>query len=163
MRVRVPNNVGRAVQTDPTLLHHALAFVEQRKFWESLAQKFDRFQTLRNNMQQGVQTDAMYNIQQWWVLLSNTVASLCSAQGLTDANLMTSQKVQGIGVHTGCYGAMRLDQVNELSYVFIFYSFFCQHHPLIRWCPGSDCGYLVKVVEPKAKRIWCSHCYSIFW
>ncbi|KAM7437995.1 E3 ubiquitin-protein ligase arih2 [Porites harrisoni] len=37
-----------------------------------------------------------------------------------------------------------------------------KHHPLIRWCPGSDCGYLVKVVEPKAKRIWCSHCYSIF-
>ena len=60
-------------------------------------------------MQQGVQTDAMYNIQQCWVLLSNTVASVCTAQDLTDANLMTSQKVQGIGVHTGCYGALRLD------------------------------------------------------
>ena len=60
-------------------------------------------------MQQGVQTDAMYNFQQWWVLLSNTVASLCSAQGLTDAKLMTSQEVQGMWIHTGCYGAMRLD------------------------------------------------------
>ena len=31
MRMRVPNNVGRAVQTDPTLLHHASAFTEQKK------------------------------------------------------------------------------------------------------------------------------------
>ncbi|XP_015750325.1 PREDICTED: E3 ubiquitin-protein ligase ARIH2-like [Acropora digitifera] len=36
-------------------------------------------------------------------------------------------------------------------------------HPLIRWCPGNDCGCLVKVVESKAKRIWCSNCYSVFW
>lgn len=35
-------------------------------------------------------------------------------------------------------------------------------HPLIRWCPGNDCGFLVKVLEPKAKRIWCSNCSSIF-
>ncbi|XP_074608822.1 E3 ubiquitin-protein ligase ARIH2-like isoform X2 [Acropora palmata] len=35
-------------------------------------------------------------------------------------------------------------------------------HPLIRWCPGNDCGCLVKVVESKAKRIWCSNCYSVF-
>ena len=53
VRVRGPNNVGRAVQ------------------------KFDRFQTLRNNMQQGVQTDATFNIQQCWELLANNVASVC--------------------------------------------------------------------------------------
>lgn len=35
-------------------------------------------------------------------------------------------------------------------------------HPLIRWCPGNDCGFLVKVLEPKAKRIWCSNCNSVF-
>ena len=52
MRVRGPNNVARAVQ------------------------KFDRFQTLRNNMQQSVQTDATCNIQQCWELLGNKVASV---------------------------------------------------------------------------------------
>ena len=52
MSVRGPNNVGRAVQTDPTLLRYASAITEQAKCWELLAEKFDRFQTLRNNIQQ---------------------------------------------------------------------------------------------------------------
>ena len=52
MRVRGPNNVGRAVQTDPTLLRYASAITEQKKWWELSAKKFDRFQTLRNNTQQ---------------------------------------------------------------------------------------------------------------
>ena len=52
MSVRGPNNVGRAVQTDPTSLHYASAITEQKKCWELLAEKFDRFQTLRNNIQQ---------------------------------------------------------------------------------------------------------------
>ena len=73
-----PNNVGRAVQTDPTLLRHDSAITEQRKCWELLAEKFDWFQTLRNNMQQGVQTDATCNIQQFWELLANNVASVCT-------------------------------------------------------------------------------------
>ena len=54
MSVRGPNNVGRAVQTDPTLLRYASAITEQKKCWELLAEKFDRFQTLRNNIQQHV-------------------------------------------------------------------------------------------------------------
>ena len=60
MRVRGPNHVGRPVQTEQTLLRYTSAIAEQKKCWELLAQKFDRFQTLgrRNNMQQGVQTDA---------------------------------------------------------------------------------------------------------
>ena len=37
MCVRGPNNVGRAVQTDPTLLRFASAITEQKKFWELLA------------------------------------------------------------------------------------------------------------------------------
>ena len=45
MRVRGPNNVGRGVQTDPTLLRYASAIMEQKKFWELLAEKFDRLQT----------------------------------------------------------------------------------------------------------------------
>ena len=52
MRVRGPNNVGRAVQTDPTLLRYASAVTEQKKCWELWVQKFDRFQGLRNNSQQ---------------------------------------------------------------------------------------------------------------
>ena len=51
MSVRGPNNVGRAVKTDPTLLRYASAITEQNKCWELLAEKF-RFQTLRNNTQQ---------------------------------------------------------------------------------------------------------------
>ena len=52
MSVRGPNNVGRAVQTDPTLLRYASVVTEEKKFWELLAEKFDRFQTWRNNTQQ---------------------------------------------------------------------------------------------------------------
>ena len=40
------------MQTDPTLLRYASAITEQKKCWELLAEKFDRFQTLRNNIQQ---------------------------------------------------------------------------------------------------------------
>ena len=51
-RVRGPNNVGRAVQTDPILLRHASSITEQKKCWKSLAEKFDWFQTLRKSSQQ---------------------------------------------------------------------------------------------------------------
>ena len=78
MSVRGPNNVRRAVQTDPTLLRYASAITEQKKCWELLAEKFDQFQTLRNNMQQGVQTDATWNIQQCWELEANNVAFVCT-------------------------------------------------------------------------------------
>ena len=40
------------MQTDPTLLRYVSAITEQKKCWELLAEKFDRFQTLRNNSQQ---------------------------------------------------------------------------------------------------------------
>ena len=50
--MRGPNNAGRAVQTDPTLLRYASAIMEQKKCWELLAEKFDPFQTLCNNTQQ---------------------------------------------------------------------------------------------------------------
>ena len=79
LSVRGPNNDGRAMQTDPTLWLYASAITEQKKCWELLAEKFDWFQTLRNNTQQGVQTDATCNIQQCWELLvNNNVASVCT-------------------------------------------------------------------------------------
>ena len=52
LSVRGPNNVGRVVQTDPRLLCYVSAITEEKKCWESLAEKSDRFQTLRNNTQQ---------------------------------------------------------------------------------------------------------------
>ena len=52
MCVLGPNSVGGVVQTDPTLLRYAPAITEQKKCWELLPEKFDRFQTLRNNTQQ---------------------------------------------------------------------------------------------------------------
>ena len=52
MSVRGPNDVGRTVQTDPTSLRDASAITEKKKCWELLAEKFNRFQTLRNNAQQ---------------------------------------------------------------------------------------------------------------
>ena len=34
--------------------------------------------TTRTNIQQGMQMDATYNIQQRWELLANSVASICT-------------------------------------------------------------------------------------
>ena len=83
MRVRGPNNVGRPVQTEQTLLRYTSAIAEQKKFWELLAQNFDEFRILGNNtsvsalnnMQQGVRTDATCKIQQCLELFANNVAS----------------------------------------------------------------------------------------
>ena len=52
MRVRGPNNVGRPVQTEQTLLRYTSAIAEQKKCWELLAQNFDQFQILGSNSYQ---------------------------------------------------------------------------------------------------------------
>ena len=86
MSVRGPNNVGRAVQTDPTLLRYASAITEKKKCWELLAESLTCFKlcaTTSNNMQQGVQTDATCNIQQCWELLTNNAASVCTRLQVT--------------------------------------------------------------------------------
>ena len=72
MSVRGPNNVGRAVQTNPTLLRYASVILEQRNVgscWLNSLTGFKLCATTRNNMQQGVQTDATCNIQQCCVRL----------------------------------------------------------------------------------------------
>ena len=43
MHLRDQNNVGRAAQTDPTLLRYSSAITEQKKCWELLAQSFTGF------------------------------------------------------------------------------------------------------------------------
>ena len=74
MSVCGPNNVGRAVQKDPTLLRYASAITEQKKCWKLLAEKFDQFQTLRNNTQQHA-TEPCKRTQH---VTSNNVASVCT-------------------------------------------------------------------------------------
>ena len=73
MRVRGSNNVGRAVQTDPTLLRYASAITEKKKSWELLAQNFEPFQTLRNNTQQHATTSNMACKRTQHVTSSNVV------------------------------------------------------------------------------------------
>jgi len=58
------------MQTDATTPNFVgPKITEQKKCWELLAEKIDRFQTLRDNMQQGMQTDSTCNIQQFSVRL----------------------------------------------------------------------------------------------
>ena len=77
MSVRGPCSVGRTVQTDPTLLPYASAITEQKKCWELLAEKFDRFQTLRNNTQQHPTTSNRV-CKRTQHVTSNNVASVCN-------------------------------------------------------------------------------------
>ena len=77
MRVRGLNNVGRAVKTDPKLLRYASAITEQKKCWELLAQKFDGFQTLRNNSQHRATTCNRMCRRTQHVTFNN-VASVCA-------------------------------------------------------------------------------------
>ena len=79
--VRGPNNVGRAVQR----IQHCCATLRRSRnktnvgsCWLKSLTGFKLCATTRNNMQQGVQTDATCNIQQCWELLANNVASVCT-------------------------------------------------------------------------------------
>ena len=82
MHVRGPSNVEKAAKMAPTLLCYFAVITEQKKCWESLVQKFDRFETLRNNSQQHsticnrmCKQMQHVDIQQCWELLTNNVAS----------------------------------------------------------------------------------------
>ena len=88
MSTRGPNNVGRAVQTDPTLLRYASAITEQKKCWELLAEKFDWFQTLRNNTQQHP-TTCNRVCKRTQHVTSNNVASVCTKPYTTLARKLT--------------------------------------------------------------------------
>ena len=82
MSVRGASNVGRAAQTDPTLLRYASAITQQkrsvRSCWLKSLTGFKLCATTHNNVQQGVQMDATCNIQQCWEWLVNNVASICT-------------------------------------------------------------------------------------
>lgn len=54
-----PNNVGRAVQTDPTLLPYVSVISEPKECWKLLVSNFaQQLLTTRNSMLYGVQLDA---------------------------------------------------------------------------------------------------------
>ena len=52
MRNAWPQQCWKSCANGSNLLRYASAIREQKKCWELLAEKFDRFQTLRNNIQQ---------------------------------------------------------------------------------------------------------------
>ena len=66
------------MQTDQTLLHYASAVMEQKMF-RVAGSKFDRSQTLRSNMKQGLQTQHV---------TSNNVASVCPGPGLNSRKVI---------------------------------------------------------------------------
>ena len=70
IRVCGPNNVGRTAGVNRSNIV-ALHSSNHRTKEMLLAQKFDQFQTVRNNMQKGVQTDMTCNIPLYWELLAN--------------------------------------------------------------------------------------------
>ena len=76
MSVCHPNNVGRAVQTDPTFLRYASGNQGTKEKMFSSLTNLKLCTTTPNNMQQGVQRDETCNIQQCRQLLANNVASV---------------------------------------------------------------------------------------
>ena len=79
MSVCHPNNVRRAVQTDPTFLRYASGNQRTKEMlgcWLSSLTNLKLCTTTPNNMQQGVQRDETCNIQQCRQLLANNVASV---------------------------------------------------------------------------------------
>ena len=73
-----PQQCWKSCETDPILLRFASAITEQKKCWELLAEKFDRFKTFRNGMQQGVQMNATCNIKKCWEVFANNVVPVCT-------------------------------------------------------------------------------------
>ena len=127
MSVRGPNNVGRAVQMDPTLLRYASAITAQKKCWEFLAQNFDRFQTKRttpSNTQQHVikcANDPTCIIQQCCVRLHEALLPkgyshiwairVCHAQqGIFDfPDFVTGYKNYPLSLEEGIFYFIRVD------------------------------------------------------
>ena len=78
------------VQTDattPTIVHVAVLGVVASVL-AVVCKRMQQLPTLttRRNMQQGVETDAICNIQQCWELLANNVASVCTGLCMYPAN-----------------------------------------------------------------------------
>ena len=81
MRVRGPNNVGIAMQTDPTSLRYVSGINELRNVgscWLKSLTGCKLCATTPKRQYHGVQRDATCNIQQCWELLANNVASDCT-------------------------------------------------------------------------------------
>ena len=82
MHVRGTKNVGRAVQTDPTLLRTPRRSRNTRNVGSCWLKRFDKVQILRNNSQQQTTTCnrpvCKRTEQQCWELLANNVTSVCT-------------------------------------------------------------------------------------
>ena len=75
MYVRVTNNVGRAVQTDPTLLRTSRRSRNTRNVGSCWLKRFDKVQILRNNSQQQTTT---CNRPVCKTMLADNVTSVCT-------------------------------------------------------------------------------------
>ena len=90
-----------------------------------VAEGFDRFQTLRNNstrnnMQQDVQTDATSNSQQFWELLANKVASVCtgllqSCEKLENSEILPGKRRRASLAFFCSYSVQKSNQIVKKS------------------------------------------------
>ena len=113
-------HVGRAVQTDPTLLRYASAITEQTKGWELLAQKFDRFQTLRNSSQQHATTCnrvwdgrkhvTSNNVGNCWTTTS-VCTGLCTLDFFYNKKKMLREVTVLVGLWCACSAVLRAKRV----------------------------------------------------
>ena len=71
MRGAWPQQCWKNCKEDLTLLRYASVITEQKKCWELLTEKFDRFQTLRNNTQQHVTSN---NVGSCWPTMLRLLA-----------------------------------------------------------------------------------------
>ena len=72
-----PQECWMSGENDPTLLRYVSVITEQKKCWESLAQQFDRFQTLHDNSKQHATTCNRMR-QRTQHAAFNNVASVCT-------------------------------------------------------------------------------------
>ena len=86
MSVHGSNNVGRAVQTDPTLLRYASAITERKKCWELLAEKLTGFKLCASTR---------HNIQQHATGCGNTTTCVVWSWRLIDCFALTSAVRRG--------------------------------------------------------------------
>ena len=87
--------------------------------WLKSSTGFKLCATTRNNMQQGVQTNAPCNIQQCWELLADNVASICtglkaSPTGLAVRMISSSEDSLLLSIQYGLPGNMTTNGLTKL-------------------------------------------------
>ena len=50
-----------------------------------------------------------------------------------------------------------------LYFFLIVFILLLQGHPKLRFCPGPNCSVIIHAKEPRAKKVECSVCKSVYW